>query len=79
MPHIPTDPAMGATNFFGAHVSSAARIEPITPEGCVYVTEHFAAALAVEARDEFSCDNVGTDPEAKGYGDLAMYLLRQLP
>lgn len=72
-----TDPIVGNVNFFGAHVSRAARIEPITPEGCVYVTEHFAAALEVEAHNEFNCDYVGTVPAAKGYGNLAMYLLRR--
>ena len=71
-----TDPIVGNTNFFGAHVSRAGRIEPITPEGCVYVTEHFAAALEVEAQDEFNCHYVGTVPGAKGYGSLAMHLLR---
>ncbi len=71
------DPIVGATNFFGAHVSRAARIEPITPEGCVYVTEHFAAGLALDPRHEFDCDYVGTVPAAKGYGDLRMYLLRR--
>jgi len=35
-------------NYFGAHVSRAARIEPVTPEGCVYVTETFAAFLGLE-------------------------------
>jgi class 3 adenylate cyclase len=73
------DPILRNRNFFGAHVSRAARIEPITPEGCVYVTEHFAAALEVDARDEFSCNYVGTVPAAKGYGNLAMYLLRGQP
>ncbi len=72
-----TDPIVGATNFFGAHVNRAARIEPITPEGCVYVTEHFAAGLALSAHQEFDCDYVGTVPAAKGYGDLAMFLLRR--
>ena len=71
------DPIVGATNFFGAHVSRAARIEPITPEGCVYVTEHFAAGLALDPRHEFDCDYIGTVPAAKGYGDLRMYLLRR--
>ena len=71
------DPIVGATNFFGAHVSRAARIEPITPEGCVYVTEHFAASLALDPRHEFDCEYVGTVPAAKGYGDLRMYLLRR--
>jgi class 3 adenylate cyclase len=72
-----TDPILGTVNFFGAHVSRAARIEPITPEGCTYVTELFAAGLAVEAHQEFNCDYVGTVPAAKGYGNLAMYLLRR--
>ena len=70
------DPIVGNSNFFGAHVSRAARIEPITPEGSVYVTEHFAAALEVDAHQTFSCNYVGTVPAAKGYGSLAMYLLR---
>lgn len=71
------DPIVGNTNFFGAHVSRAARIEPITPEGSVYVTEHFAAGLTVEANAEFNCNYVGTVPAAKNFGDLQMYLLRR--
>ncbi len=51
-------------------------LEPITPEGSVYVTEHFAAGLALDPVGEFDCDYVGTIPAAKGYGDLGMYLLR---
>ena len=69
---------MRTTYFFGAHVSRAARSEPITPEGNVYVTQHFAAGLALDPAREFDCDYVGTIPAAKGYGDLEMYLLRRL-
>jgi hypothetical protein len=36
-----------AGQLFGVHVSRAARIEPVTPEGCVYVTETMAAVLAL--------------------------------
>lgn len=71
------DPIVGSTNYFGAHVSRAARIEPITPEGSVYVTEPFAAILALRAGSEFACDYVGSVPAAKGYGVLPMYLLRR--
>ncbi len=39
----------------GSHVSRTARIEPVTPPEAVYVTEPFAAALALEGRAEFSC------------------------
>ena len=43
------DPVLERVNYYGAHVSRAARIEPVTPEGCVYVTETFAAALALRS------------------------------
>ena len=41
------DPILDRNNFFGAHVSRTARIEPVTPEGCVYVTETMAAGVGV--------------------------------
>lgn len=69
------DPVLGLTNYFGAHVSRTARIEPVTPPGEVYVTEQFAARLALD-RDGFDCDYVGLVPAAKGYGNLRMYHLR---
>jgi class 3 adenylate cyclase len=71
------DPIMSRSNYYGAHVSRAARIEPITPEGCVYVTETFAAVLALHNADEFSCDYVGYTPMAKDYGQLRIFLLRR--
>jgi len=72
------DPVLRVENYFGAHVSRAARIEPVTPEGCVYVTESFAARLALDDTSEFACDYVGSHPAAKGYGNLPMYLLRRI-
>ncbi|MEM7684264.1 MAG: adenylate/guanylate cyclase domain-containing protein, partial [Pseudomonadota bacterium] len=72
------DPVLEQTNFFGFHVSRAARIEPITPEGEIYVTDAAAAALAVEATDCFRCDYVGQVPLAKGYGEFPMYALTQV-
>jgi class 3 adenylate cyclase len=71
------DPVLERTNVFGFHVSKAARIEPITPEGEIYVTDAAAAALAVEARDSFQCDYVGRVPLAKGYGEFPMYALER--
>ncbi len=70
------DPVLGHKNFFGAHVTRAAHIEPVTPAGCVYVTETFAAALALEHSREFACDYVGITQAAKEYGALRMFLLR---
>jgi class 3 adenylate cyclase len=38
------DPVTGMPNYYGSEVSRAARVEPITPPGQVYVTEPMAAA-----------------------------------
>jgi len=69
------DPVLHRTNYFGAHVTKAARIEPITPEGEVYVTRQLAAELALN-NSEFTTEYVGIMPTAKKYGDMPMYLLR---
>jgi len=75
-PVFPTrDPVIGGAAFMGSHVSRTARIEPVTPPGAVYVTDAFAAALAL-AQSEYACDYVGHMPAAKGYGHLRMYRLR---
>ena len=68
------DPVQGVMNYFGAHVSRTARIEPVTPPGEVFVTEQFAARLALEPRG-YACDYVGQVPAAKNYGTLRMYHL----
>lgn len=75
-PVFPTwDPVLDELGFMGSHVSRTARIEPVTPSGTVYVTEPFAAALALDSRDEFICDYVGHMPAAKDFGRLRMYRL----
>ena len=71
------DPIIKQQNFFGAHVSRAARIEPVTPEGCVYVTETLAAVLALHNAAEFACDYVGMTEAAKDYGKMRMFSLRR--
>ena len=48
----------------------------MTPPGEVYVTEAFAARLALGARD-FACDYVGQVPAAKGWGTMRMHHLRR--
>ena len=69
------DPITGAPTFYGSEVARAARIEPITPSGQVYVTESFAAALAMVAPDRFACRYVGRVALAKDYGIFPMYRL----
>jgi class 3 adenylate cyclase/tetratricopeptide (TPR) repeat protein len=75
------DPILGRKNVFGSQVNRAARIEPVTTPGCVFVSEHFAAALAVEAEQttkpdrQFACEYVGVEDLAKGYDRCALYRL----
>ena len=72
-----TDRITGRTTFYGTEVSKAARIEPVTPPGAVFVTEPLAAILALEAADEFACRYMGRIPLAKKYGDFPMYKLNR--
>ncbi|MGQ0590495.1 MAG: adenylate/guanylate cyclase domain-containing protein [Sphingosinicella sp.] len=69
------DRITGRTTFYGTEVSKAARIEPVTPPGAVFVTEPFAAILALEAGSRFTSRYVGRIPLAKKYGDYPMYRL----
>jgi class 3 adenylate cyclase len=69
------DPILNHNNFFGAHVSRAARIEPVTPEKLVYVTETLAAVLKLYNADRFTCHYVGNTKAAKDYGSMRMFLL----
>lgn len=69
------DPVTDRTNYFGAHVSRAARIEPITPAGYAYASQPFAALAAAEGVREFRCNYVGRTPMAKGYGTFPTYVV----
>lgn len=71
------DPVLKRICFTGAHVCRAARIEPITPEGSVYATDAFAAALATTPNAKFTCEYVGQVPAAKNYGTMRMYSLKR--
>jgi tetratricopeptide (TPR) repeat protein len=67
------DPVMQRNDFFGASVTRAARIEPVTPTGTVYASEAFAAMLASEAHDAFVLEYIGRLPLAKAYGESRIY------
>lgn len=74
--YVTRDPVLDRMNCFGFHVSRAARVEPITPENAVYVTEPTAAAIALACPDRYRADYVGQMPLAKNYGSFRMYHLR---
>lgn len=69
------DPIMGRDNYFGASVTRAARIEPVTPPGVVYASEAFAATLVAMDGHDFEPEYVGRLPLAKAYGELRIYRL----
>jgi len=71
------DPVLQQAAFVGSHITRTARIEPITPEGEVYITEQFAALLALQPGNSLRAEYVGHMPAAKGYGALRMYVLKR--
>jgi class 3 adenylate cyclase len=71
------DPVTKRPNYIGAHVSRAARIEPITPPGEVYASGAFAALARSEEIKEFICSYVGQTPLAKGYGTFPTYVVHR--
>lgn len=75
--YVNFDPVVRQISFTGAHVSRAARIEPITHEGEVFASEEFAALAAADQSKCFTCDLVGTTALAKSYGLFRVYSLER--
>jgi class 3 adenylate cyclase len=73
--YVNFDPVVREISFTGAHVSRAARIEPIAHEGEVFASEEFAALAAADQCKGFTCDLVGTTALAKSYGLFRVYSL----
>ena len=71
------DPVTGRPNYIGAHVSRAARIEPITPPGEVYASRAFASLARSQGVQSFFCAYVGRTPLAKGYGTFPTYVVHR--
>ena len=71
------DPIINRQNFFGSHVNRAARIEPITAPGCVYISEQTASMLAAVNNEDYACDYLGKLALAKGFGNSRIYRLRR--
>lgn len=71
------DPVTGRPTFLGAHVSRAARIEPVTPPGQVYASRAFAALARADRATGFRCEYVGQMTLAKGAGTLPIYVVRR--
>jgi class 3 adenylate cyclase/tetratricopeptide (TPR) repeat protein len=69
------DPIIDKVNYYGSHVTRAARIEPVTIPGSAFVSEQFAALLAVEPVHDFVCEYIGIEHLAKQYDRCPLYRL----
>ena len=69
------DPFSRRLEWWGREMTRAARIEPRTPEGEVYVTDAFAALLALEPECDCTTEYVGRVTTAKDFETIPMYRL----
>lgn len=77
-PLVPVyDPVLRAPMVMGRGLTRAARIEPRTPAGEVYVTTGFAALLRLEPGSGVTSEYVGHLTTAKNFETTPMYLLRR--
>ena len=72
------DPFLERMGVFGNEVSYAARIEPLTVPGSIYISEAFACSLAVNAADKFRSESVGTMNPRKGSEPIKLFSLRKI-
>lgn len=68
-----TNPVTQDWDFFGSSIIRAARIEPITPPGQVFVTEVLAALAARRRVKGVMFEYVGRIPLAKNYTTIPLY------
>jgi class 3 adenylate cyclase len=76
--YVGRDPVTKRQTCFGTHVNNAARIEPITPPGKIYVSQAFAALAAAMNLKDCPCEYVGEMPLAKNFGTFPMYVLQTM-
>jgi class 3 adenylate cyclase len=69
------DAIINRNNYFGRHVSRAARIEPVAAPGCAFASEQFAAALAASPGHGFVCEYIGMQPLPKDFDVVPLYRL----
>ena len=69
------DAISGEEDFAGREMTRAARIEPRTPEGEVYVTGAFAALLALQRDTGVSSEYMGTITTARDFETIPVYAL----
>lgn len=71
------DPVRAIDTVFGREITRAARIEPRTPPGEVYVTSAVAALLRLDPSADVTPEYVGRITTAKDFETIPMYVLRR--
>ena len=72
------DPVIDKRNYYGSHVNRAARIEPVTTPGAVFMSEQSASLLAASGNTAFASDYLGRMELAKKFGSGNLYRLRRV-
>lgn len=71
------DPIRRTDGIVGTQVNLAARIEPVTTPGEVWVTEQFMKLIDPQADPTLAFDDLGDRPLAKKFGSARLYRLRR--
>ncbi len=74
---IGDDPIRQRPGIVGTQVNLAARIEPVTTPGEVWVTEQFAKMIAENVDKTIGFDDLGERPLAKKFGSARLFRLRR--
>lgn len=75
--YLAEDAIAGRPLFLGSHINRAARIEPITEQGQIFVSREFAALAALENVTDFRCVPQGIADLPKGAGRIPVYRLER--
>lgn len=71
------DPIIKQENFFGSHVTRAARMKSIATPGSIYATKQMAAALAASGDKRFACEHLDPVSLAKDWETDKIFRLRR--
>lgn len=69
------DPVLHTQTYSGQHTSRGARIEPITDEGQIFVSEPFACLAAGENAADLEFEYLGRRSLSKKYGEEGLFML----
>jgi class 3 adenylate cyclase len=70
-----TDPLTKRPNLYGSHINKAARMEPVTIPGTVFVSDQFASCLRIESGNQYEYEHVGIIELPKKFGRQEIYRL----